>query len=693
MTASTSAPDLALNIRGRSVPALDGIRALAVLAVLAYHLDFSWAHGGYLGVDLFFTLSGFLITTLLLEERIAEGKISAPAFWARRARRLLPALLVLLIGVMCAAVIVTRFFPHSGLPINMLGLRGDALATLFYVANWHFIATGQSYFAQFNAPSLLEHSWSLAIEEQFYVVWPVLVMLLFSFAKRSWRRIGLCISLAAALGSSLLMALLYHQGQDPMRAYFGTDSHAMGLLLGASLAFLTAGIAQAGLLRRWIALGAWVGMIGLGVGLAIAGNSNQQPQPWMFRGGFALAAVFGVLVLNDARQHEQSSLSKLLSVRPLRYIGAISYGVYLYHWPIFVLMTPERMGFGGWGLILIKLAATFGLSALSFRFIEQPLRRASYAGRRRLVLPLALCALLGLIFVAALPSVDFSTKQANKAQAPSHQLQAPGVGGYGNQQPIKLGFKPSPSHPLKVMSIGDSIIETAQPGIGAALHATGAASFAPAAFPGWGLTVDHQWRDHVGGALASNQPDLVIGSWTWDNELALSHPKRYEQMLEDVVKFVTAGPQGAKGMIFLQDPIFGPSQIAGAKPAPAGFRDLKALAAWGKVAQAVTRAMPGKAMFLPLGASVLKDGSFAYWMPPARQGKAAKSTWLRIRMVDGVHFCPSGAVLYANALAADFHQLFGLARPQGTWWVGDWTKSSVFTQEGLVACPDDHPPA
>ncbi len=359
MTASTSASDLALNIRGRSVPALDGIRALAVLAVLAYHLNLSWAHGGYLGVDLFFTLSGFLITSLLLEERLAEGKISAPAFWARRTRRLLPALFVLLIAVMTAALIVTRFFPHSGLPINMLGLRGDALATLFYVANWHFIATGQSYFAQFNAPSLLEHSWSLAIEEQFYVVWPVLVMLLFSFAKRSWRRIGLCISLAAALGSSLLMALLYHQGQDPMRAYFGTDSHAMGLLLGASLAFLTAGIAQTGLSRRWIALGAWVGMIGLGIAMVIAGNAHQQPQPWMFRGGFALAAVFGVLVLNDARQHEQSSLSKLLSIRPLRYIGAISYGVYLYHWPIFVLMTPERMGFGGWELLLLKLAATF----------------------------------------------------------------------------------------------------------------------------------------------------------------------------------------------------------------------------------------------------------------------------------------------------------------------------------------------
>src|SRR5580698_739365 len=164
-------------VTGQYLPALDGLRAFAVAGVFAYHLGFGWASGGYLGVDLFFVLSGFLITSLLLEEWVTTARIKLAAFWARRARRLLPALFLVLGAIALYVVLNGRFGPPgSAAQVDLSGLRGDALATLFYVANWHAIFAHQSYFAQFSAPSPLEHTWSLAIEEQFYLVWPPVLL-------------------------------------------------------------------------------------------------------------------------------------------------------------------------------------------------------------------------------------------------------------------------------------------------------------------------------------------------------------------------------------------------------------------------------------------------------------------------------------------------------------------------------------
>ncbi|MGD0765697.1 MAG: acyltransferase, partial [Dehalococcoidia bacterium] len=211
-------------------PGLDGIRALAVAAVLAYHADFPWARGGFLGVDAFFVLSGYLITTILLTEWNARGGIGLLAFWTRRARRLLPALYLMLIGVAIYAVFMAS-------PLELDKIRGDALATIAYVANWRPIFTGASYFDRFSIPSPLNHTWSLAIEEQYYLIWPLLLLFLLR-VRRLTPNALLAVTLAMAAASAILMGALFQPGHDPSLVYYGTDTRAQSLLVGAALAML-----------------------------------------------------------------------------------------------------------------------------------------------------------------------------------------------------------------------------------------------------------------------------------------------------------------------------------------------------------------------------------------------------------------------------------------------------------------------
>ena len=228
-------------VTGRHLPALNGLRGVAVLGVVAYHLQLGWASGGYLGVDLFFVLSGFLISSLLLEEWAGAGRISLAAFWGRRAKRLLPALFLVLVALALYLVLNGRFGgPGANGHVDLSGLRGESIATLLYVNNWHLIFAHQSYFAQFSTPSPLQHTWSLAIEEQFYLVWPLVLLLLLRLAPRAWRKVGMALTVVLGVLSALLMAALFHPGTDPTRVYFGTDTRLFDLMAGATLAFVAA---------------------------------------------------------------------------------------------------------------------------------------------------------------------------------------------------------------------------------------------------------------------------------------------------------------------------------------------------------------------------------------------------------------------------------------------------------------------
>jgi peptidoglycan/LPS O-acetylase OafA/YrhL len=368
----------------RHLPALDGLRGLAVLGVLSFHANAALA-GGYLGVDLFFVLSGYLITSLLLAEHAESGRIALSTFWVRRARRLFPALL----SLMPAVALYARFLAK---PDELAKLRGDALATLGYFANWRAVFQGQSYWEIFAAPSPFEHTWSLAIEEQFYVVWPLLFVLLVVRLRLSKAAL-LAITLSLAALSAASLVVLY-DGANTSRAYFGTDTRATAILVGGALAMVLApGDAIAPATARGLDV---LGFIAL-AGLALAWWKLDGENPFLYRGGLWLAQLAALALVACSVAGPRSIVARLLSFRPLALCGTVSYGLYLWHWPINVVLTPERVHVGPLALNAIRVLATFLVAAASYRFLERPIRRRGLPfGRPILIVPasVAVCLLL-----------------------------------------------------------------------------------------------------------------------------------------------------------------------------------------------------------------------------------------------------------------------------------------------------------
>jgi peptidoglycan/LPS O-acetylase OafA/YrhL len=356
-------------------PALDGLRGVAVAAVVAFHLGH--LDGGFLGVDLFFVLSGFLITSLLLTESRRRGTIDLRRFWARRARRLLPALLVMLVGV---AVLLVAFTPAGDRP----RFRGEALATLGYAANWQRMATDVTYWDIFTQPSPLDHTWSLAIEEQFYLLWPLVALAVLCWPPRSVAATQRARWLGAvAIGGgvlSLVMLGLSYSAVDTNRAYFGTDTRIGATLGGAALATIVAGRA-----RRRGRPSAALDAIGA-VGLALIGWSlvtvDGQGE-WYYRGGLGLLILAALAVIRATTGGPPGRVARLLSWRPLCLLGIVSYGVYLWHWPVIVYLTEERLGVGGWRLDAARILVTLAVAAVSYRVVELPIRRGSWRVRWR----------------------------------------------------------------------------------------------------------------------------------------------------------------------------------------------------------------------------------------------------------------------------------------------------------------------
>jgi peptidoglycan/LPS O-acetylase OafA/YrhL len=366
------------------VPGLDGIRALAVSTVIVFHLLPGTLIGGYLGVDIFFVVSGFLITTLLLRERHATGRISLRGFWVRRARRLLPALAVLLLACCAAALFVGGDV--------LVGLGTQVLAAVTFSSNWVFIAQGASYFDD-TLPELFRNLWSLAVEEQFYIVWPLLVVLVLVRIPR-WSRLVLIGALAIA--SAVWMGLSYSP-VDPTRVYYGTDTHAFGLAVGAFLAVLAlgrgvgaVGDAPTGLTSRparW-ALGL-TGTLAIAALVALSVLMSGDLDI-VYRGGLAAVAILTAVAI-AALLVPGSLLARALDLAPIRWVGLRSYGLYLWHWPVFVLVSASypvgpREGVDAIIRGAIAFAITVIAAALSYRFIEQPIRRHGFRATARAVL-------------------------------------------------------------------------------------------------------------------------------------------------------------------------------------------------------------------------------------------------------------------------------------------------------------------
>ncbi|GHH63577.1 hypothetical protein GCM10017673_04770 [Streptosporangium violaceochromogenes] len=380
----------AASATGKRVPALDGIRAFAVVAVLLYHLEIGRLPGGFLGVDVFFVLSGFLIGGLLLAELRSTGRVDLVAFWLRRGRRLLPALLLLLAVLTCYTA--TRP-PQARLP-----LREDILSALAYVANWHFVIEGRSYFAEFQPASPMRHLWSLAIEEQFYLVLPLLLLGLCLLAPRLRRPAGASLLAAGIVASVLVQALTYREA-DPSRAYYGTDARLHELLVGVALAWLyrrAAGRADGRLGERLRPAAPYLAGAGLLALLAMIATVDDRA-PFYYRGGSLLvSAATGLLVAGVAAAPRRGVVARALSTPAVAGLGRISYGLYLWHWPVIAIVTAESVPLSGATLVAVQVLSCLAVSVASYLLVERPVRRGA-VGPFRLT--------PGRFFPAALASV------------------------------------------------------------------------------------------------------------------------------------------------------------------------------------------------------------------------------------------------------------------------------------------------
>jgi peptidoglycan/LPS O-acetylase OafA/YrhL len=383
---------------------------VALLGVLAFHAN-GVLQGGYLGVDLFFVLSGFLITRILLAEHAATGRIDLSSFWVRRARRLFPALLALMPAIGGYAYFVAR-------PAELAGIRTDAVTTLGYVANWHAILSHRSYWELFLSPSPLEHTWSLAIEEQFYVVWPLVVWL-------TLQRFGVKALLALTLGlaalSMLAMLVLFDPART-MRVYYGTDTRAAAILAGAAFACV---VPRSLVMGRVAARSLDVtGILAL-AGLAWVWSSIDGRDFFLYRGGFWLCELLSLVLLGCALV-PGNLVARILSFSPLRMLGMVSYGAYLWHWPVNLVLTPERIHVQGFWLHALRAGVTFGIAFLSYRFLEQPIRGHGLPpGRARVIVPAAFAAACLSVMVGAWPRPQSEIASASQPAVMSKVPAAP----------------------------------------------------------------------------------------------------------------------------------------------------------------------------------------------------------------------------------------------------------------------------
>ena len=673
-------------MRLRYHPALDGLRAVAVLAVIAYHDEPSRLPGGFLGVDAFFVLSGFLITSLLLAEYRRTSSIGLVAFWGRRIRRLLPALLLLLLAVSA--------YSASHLPaIERTQLRGDALSALVYLTNWRFIASGVSYFTTVSAPNPLRHLWSLAIEEQFYLVWPFFVLGCLRLGRGRLRVLAVA-SLAGAAVSTFLMAARF-QAIDASRSYYGTDTRAHALLVGALLAILLAHRpVRAAVGRRVVAVGGIVGAASIVAMLFVTSGSSR----FYYRGGSLLFAVAVAGVVASVVQAEgRSWLRGALAAGPLVWIGRISYGLYLWHWPVDVFVNSARAGVSGLSLTLVRVAITFALATASFYVVEMPIRSRRLGWRLSAALAPTTAALTAVVIVttttasAAVPTylgggaapIAVQPLSQTSAHVASVASKPPLKHGIGAQTNIEIypcppaseqeqsealdaarASGPPPAEPaggpLRVLVIGDSLACSValglEPGDAPALDVDQIAVI------GCGLVSDELWdahepfpkstqnchsivADRERAALADFRPQVVLWVSTWERLNLVVHrrvletgtaPWRREldRRFDAAHRLLTAG--GAKLLV---------ATIAA--PAPAGlllgervtspkfdwkFADLDARLA------AFVRRHPTDTRLVDVAKKLCPDGPQC----------PADVDGVEPRGLDGAHFDPEGSVWLAR---------------------------------------------
>ncbi len=641
------------------IPALDGIRGVAIIVIMGYHGGVFLTSGGFYSLDTFFALSGFLITSLLISEWQRSSTIRLGRFWARRARRLLPALLVMLLGV---AVFAAFLVPAGTYPT----LRGDAFSALFYFANWHFIANGSNYFNQTALTSPLTHTWSLAVEEQFYLVWPLVVLGLFKIWKSTRALLVVCI--AGALASAIEMAIRYSPG-DVDRLYYGTDTRAQSLLVGAALAASLSlwadhrrrvGALPARTDRVPHRLGgdpAWavrttlgraaalaVGVAGVAVS-AVLWTLVSYNDALAYRGGFLLAALATTAVLFSVVCSQRSVLARCLSLDPLRYVGRISYGMYLWHFPLFIYIDNARTGLTGYPLFAVRVAVTLVIATGSFYVVERPIRQGNLLRGRRTwaVTPAAVLAtVVALVAATNVPAVAAPTTGPPVTSAP--------------------GTGP----PVKALVVGDSTALTLDIGLNehardygiepfnGGLLGCGVTSCAeyqekgvddPMAVQCRGVTPQTQWPARWRAEIVKDDPNVVMilaGRWevsnrTYDGRWTnIEDPTYAAYVRRELMDAVHLAGSGGATVVLMTAPCYDTGEQPDGQPWPEDSR--ARLAIYNHIVRDVAASIPGTSL-LDFNAMACPDGQYEEYMG-GRQ----------VRLADGIHFTFTGGDAFASRI-------------------------------------------
>jgi peptidoglycan/LPS O-acetylase OafA/YrhL len=643
--------------------ALDGLRAVAVIAVLGYHLDIRWMPGGFLGVDLFFVISGFLITRLLIIEQHQSGRLALGDFWVRRFRRLVPPLVI----VVSASILATRLW---GVPTQWQTMRGDAIASLGYVANWRFILNETSYFDTLVGPSPLRHVWSLAVEEQWYLIWPLAMMALAPWGVRRqrarWVSAGL---LAVGALSALWMSVLFDPF-DVSRVYYGTDTRAQQLLVGAALAWLVAA-APARLTAHHLLRGraaVTIVMTGFVVAVVMVGDEDA----WLYHGGlFALSIGAAVLVAAASVPGKDGPLGWLASPFFVE-VGKRSYGIYLWHWPVIVYVgLPMGLDLPSVPLAVVQITVTLALSEVMYRFIETPVRTRDFRPGRLLwgwSMGGAVAAVVAVTLLAtdlpSLPNVDVlrpdlatlsAPDVAPAAAAPDTPADAEPIAVESGAQPATLAgddASETVGNLPRLMLVGDSTAlvlaslrpedlpapwrPTAYARIGCALTAGDTIDVGDDRPTFRDLSKCTQWTNDWAGITSLYRPDvsiIMIGAWEVLDHLVdgrrLSFPSpewtsHIEQAVRRAVDTATA-PGGQT--VLLRLPCM--EQPAGLEVKAMARNDPARVAEFNAILERVAASMP-EASTLPLDELLCPGGEFL---------RSVDGDDVRY---DGVHLTPEG---------------------------------------------------
>jgi peptidoglycan/LPS O-acetylase OafA/YrhL len=649
--------------------ALDGLRGLAVGGVLLFHAGH--LKGGFLGVDLFFTLSGFLITSLLLTEHARTGSVSLGAFWGRRARRLLPAVLALI-------TVMVGYTAIWGKPSDYPGVRSDGISALFYVANWRSIIDGNGYWDQFKPKSPFDHLWSLSIEEQFYVVWPLVVAFCLWKFRGKLRPLAM-VTVGAMWLSAFAMVVMHHHGDDPNRVYLGTDTRIASILAGAvvSLAVARFPSRMSSQPRR----NDFIGLAALGVLVVSWFRVDGVKAEWLYEGGLFVHAILTALIIAVAFGRRAGLLSKLLSLRPLRWMGKVSYGLYLWHWPVYWVMNPFRMGFSGWRLTIVRLLVSGLLATASYRLVETPIRKGAIrTSLAKILIPAVAAVCIGglllstiapavptaatpttTVAVAATTAVPAPPKtDAKGSVVPTSSTTAPPTTTIA--KPISLLSTtpadvkaavaslrhPTVSEPLRVLLLGDSFMYDAAPGIMQALTVTGMVRVTDKSATGFTLTRS-AWRDLWPVAVNESQPELIITLWgSFDNPKLLDNAESYRAIFNEAMGVLLGG--GAT-VALISVP---PSISGGGVNLTKNDRTINTL-----FREQVTT-YPGRAIYIDSEPVVAPKGTaeLSIDTPTGKQ---------RVRKIDLHHFCTEGSARFGDAMLDLVSPLGVPTPPPGLW--------------------------